>query len=183
MKNNNVMQWLDSKFTQSLMYSAVSAATNSGFKTSDNKQSSFPNADSERQMACDVAPEQTKDDAEVAPDVPEIMKPSLVDVYIESMGDDGPVPADVCERMRNAICKINTAVEGEAVTAKSLREAAGLGSRQYFASTVIKPLLEGGYIERSIPDKPQHPKQGYFLTQKGWLVREAYRLTSEVADM
>src|SRR5699024_6488274 len=96
---------------------------------------------------------------------------------------DGPVPADVCERMRNAICKINTAVEGEAVTAKSLREAAGLGSRQYFASTVIKPLLEGGYIERSIPDKPQHPKQGYFLTQKGWLVREAYRLTSEGADM
>ncbi len=39
--------------------------------------------------------------------------------------------------------------------------------REHFRKTYLEPLLAAGWIERTIPDKPQSPKQRYYLTGEG----------------
>lgn len=44
---------------------------------------------------------------------------------------------------------------------------AGRTSRTKFRDQVLKPLLEAGWLEMTIPDKPRSSKQKYHLTEKG----------------
>jgi hypothetical protein len=50
---------------------------------------------------------------------------------------------------------------------KELQELIGLTDREYFRKFYLQPALSEELIERSIPDKPQSPKQTYRLTAKG----------------
>ena len=43
----------------------------------------------------------------------------------------------------------------------------GLADRTKFRRKYIHPLLEGGYVELTIPDKPNSQNQKYHLTAKG----------------
>lgn len=50
---------------------------------------------------------------------------------------------------------------------------AGRTSRNKFRDQVLKPLLDEGFIEMTIPKKPTSSKQKYRLTAKGkeWLTK------------
>ncbi|MCP4405114.1 MAG: hypothetical protein GY801_48410 [bacterium] len=52
-------------------------------------------------------------------------------------------------------------------TLKELQHATGFGSRGYFKATVIDPLLNGGFLRMTIPDKPRSKNQRYVLTEHG----------------
>jgi ATP-dependent DNA helicase RecG len=59
-------------------------------------------------------------------------------------------------------------------TAKSKRElqlATGIRDEKHFREAYLRPALEAGLLERTIPEKPQSSKQRYRLTAKGheWL--------------
>lgn len=43
-----------------------------------------------------------------------------------------------------------------------LQELCKLKDREHFRKTVLVPLLEVGWLQRSLPDKPNSPKQKYF---------------------
>jgi ATP-dependent DNA helicase RecG len=43
----------------------------------------------------------------------------------------------------------------------------GRANRTKFRDQVLKPLLDAGLIEMTIPDKPASSKQKYRLTEKG----------------
>jgi predicted transcriptional regulator len=43
----------------------------------------------------------------------------------------------------------------------------GRANRTKFRNQVLKPLLDAGLIEMTIPDKPISSKQKYWLTEKG----------------
>jgi len=43
----------------------------------------------------------------------------------------------------------------------------GRSNRTKFRDQVLKPLLDAGFIEMTIPDKPTSSKQKYRLTEKG----------------
>jgi ATP-dependent DNA helicase RecG len=47
----------------------------------------------------------------------------------------------------------------------------GLAHRDNFSNSYLKPALDAGLIEMTIPDKPHSSKQKYRLTQNGqqWL--------------
>ena len=45
--------------------------------------------------------------------------------------------------------------------------ALGLSHRPTFRRNYLNPALAQGYVERTIPDKPNSPVQKYRLTEKG----------------
>lgn len=55
--------------------------------------------------------------------------------------------------------------------AVEVQTALGIKHRQTFRENYLTPLLETGWIERTIPDKPQSRLQRYRITEKGraWL--------------
>jgi len=55
----------------------------------------------------------------------------------------------------------------EPVSILSLMEAVKRTHRTHFRKNFIIPLIEFGYIERTIPDKPKSPNQKYVITENG----------------
>jgi predicted HTH transcriptional regulator len=53
---------------------------------------------------------------------------------------------------------------------KEIREKLGLSDREYFRLNYLKPALELGYIATEFAN-PNHPKQRYYLTEKGMQVK------------
>jgi len=47
---------------------------------------------------------------------------------------------------------------------------AGRTNRTKFRDQVLKPLLESGLLEMTIPEKPQSSRQKYRLTEKGRVI-------------
>jgi ATP-dependent DNA helicase RecG len=54
-----------------------------------------------------------------------------------------------------------------AVSRSKLQEASGLTGRMHFTNSLLKPLLESGLLEMTIPDKPNSSKQKYRITKLG----------------
>lgn len=48
-----------------------------------------------------------------------------------------------------------------------LQKVAGLRDREHFTDSVLKPLLDRGLLEMTIPDKARSSKQQYRITEKG----------------
>ena len=42
-----------------------------------------------------------------------------------------------------------------------------ISSRRYVLVEMLIPAIEQGYVLRAYPDKPRHPKQRYYLSEKG----------------
>lgn len=42
-----------------------------------------------------------------------------------------------------------------------------ISSRRYVRVEMLTPAIEQGYVLRAYPDKPRHPKQRYYLSEKG----------------
>ena len=65
-----------------------------------------------------------------------------------------------------AIRTIVTCIEGE-IDRDTLQSLIGIKHRTYFRSTYIKPALEEGYIEFTLPNEKRSKLQKYRLTAKG----------------
>lgn len=57
---------------------------------------------------------------------------------------------------------------------KELMEKVGLKHRPTFLGNYINPALDAGFIEMLYPDKPNHPKQKYLLSEKGLAACEGF---------
>lgn len=55
----------------------------------------------------------------------------------------------------------------EPLSREELQQALKIQDRKYFRKTFLRPALEDGFIELTIPDKPNSPLQKYRLTEKG----------------
>ena len=51
-------------------------------------------------------------------------------------------------------------------------KVAGQANRTRFRKAILRPLLDAGLIEMTIPDKPRSSKQKYRLTAKGQAVEK-----------
>ena len=50
---------------------------------------------------------------------------------------------------------------------EQLQVAAGMKHREHFRKAYVEPLMTAGWLERTIPDKPNSRLQKYRLTEKG----------------
>lgn len=57
-------------------------------------------------------------------------------------------------------------IEGETSRAR-LQELVGIKNRDYFRKDYLSPAVTNGYVELTIPDKPNSQNQRYRLTVKG----------------
>jgi len=49
----------------------------------------------------------------------------------------------------------------------SLQQSSGLRDREHFVASVLRPLLDSGLLEMTIPEKPRSSKQKYRVTEEG----------------
>jgi ATP-dependent DNA helicase RecG len=65
--------------------------------------------------------------------------------------------------------QVKTVLEAatQAANAEALQRAAGLKDRVHFLKSYLQPLLEQGWLERTIPDKPRSRMQRYKTTEAG----------------
>ena len=70
------------------------------------------------------------------------------------------------DNVSKAIRTLVTCIEGE-VDRDTLQSLIGIKHRTYFRSTYIKPALDEGYIEFTLPNEKQSKLQKYRLTAKG----------------
>ena len=64
------------------------------------------------------------------------------------------------------VTRLLQAIGGE-MTRQGLRSALGLKNDEYFRRAYLRPALQAGLIEMTIPDKPRSQHQRYRLTPKG----------------
>ena len=64
------------------------------------------------------------------------------------------------------VTRLLQAIGGE-MTRQELRSALGLKNDDYFRKAYLRPALQAGLIEMTIPDKPRSQHQRYRLTPKG----------------
>ena len=67
---------------------------------------------------------------------------------------------------------IVTCIEGE-IDRDTLQSLIGIKHRTYFRSTYIKPALEEGYIEFTLPNEKRSKLQKYRLTAKGIVLKKS----------
>ena len=60
------------------------------------------------------------------------------------------------------------------MTRVGIQAALGLKGRANFEERYLKPAMEMGLVDMTIPDKPHSSKQKYRLTVKGKIVQEEY---------
>ena len=63
----------------------------------------------------------------------------------------------------------------EECSLKDIMTLAGRSNRTKFRDQFVKPLLEAGLLEMTVPDKPKSRLQKYRLTDKGraWLATQS----------
>ena len=64
------------------------------------------------------------------------------------------------------VTKLITTLKG-AMSREELMSLFSLKDRKYFMTMYIKPALNAGYIEMTVPEKPRSSKQKYMITKKG----------------
>lgn len=71
------------------------------------------------------------------------------------------------EKETEQVRRLIATLSDQPVDMKTLMNRLNLAHRQTFLYDYIKPALDAGYIEMTIPDKPRSSKQQYRLTEKG----------------
>jgi ATP-dependent DNA helicase RecG len=73
----------------------------------------------------------------------------------------------VGEQPREQVVRLVNAIREDSCNLSEILRRLGLKGRRNLYVNYIVPAIEGGYILRSYPDKPNHPQQRYYLSEKG----------------
>lgn len=90
----------------------------------------------------------------------------------------GEVAGEVAGEVTGEVRKLLRALHGE-MTRIELQAALGLRHEDHFRDAYLKPALEAGLIEMTIPDKPRSRLQKYRLTTQGRAAHDAIRKNDE----
>ena len=77
-------------------------------------------------------------------------------------------PSDqVSDQPGDQVQKVLNCIRDNVYTMNVLLKKLGISSRRYVRINMLNPAIEGGYVLRAYPDKPNHPNQRYYLSEKG----------------
>ena len=72
------------------------------------------------------------------------------------------------EQVRNIVRCIGNSI----LTMADIQKKLKLASRRYILTDILVPAINQGYVMRAYPDSPRHPKQRYYLSEKGLKLAE-----------
>jgi len=78
----------------------------------------------------------------------------------------GQVAGQVAGQVTNEVDRLVSILDGE-LSRREIQDDLGLKSRTNFESRYLKPALDAGFVELTIPSKPNSRLQKYRLTKKG----------------
>lgn len=87
------------------------------------------------------------------------------DQVSDQVGDQVGVQARVQARVQVQL--LVNVIREDAYTVSDLLRLLHLKGRRNFVENYLKPAIEEGYVLRAYPDKPNHPNQRYYLSEKG----------------
>ena len=73
----------------------------------------------------------------------------------------------VSDQAGDQVQKVVNCIRDNVYTMNVLLKKLGISSRRYVRINMLNPAIEGGYVLRAYPDKPNHPDQRYYLSEKG----------------
>ena len=73
----------------------------------------------------------------------------------------------VREQAREQVQRLVNVIREDAYTVSDLLRLLHLKGRRNFLENYLNPAIEDGYVLRAYPDKPKHPNQRYYLSEKG----------------
>ena len=79
----------------------------------------------------------------------------------------GTVSGTVGDTVREPVQLLINTIGERVLGINDLQIRLKIKSRRYIHESMLTPAIEGGYVLRSYPDKPSHPKQRYYLSEKG----------------
>ena len=68
---------------------------------------------------------------------------------------------------KEQVQRLVNAIRENTYTVSELLRLLHLTGRRNFVENYLKPAIEEGYVLRAYPDKPKHPNQRYYLSEKG----------------
>jgi len=84
------------------------------------------------------------------------------------------------------VLRLVNVIRENAYSLSDLLKKLNLKGRRNFLVNYLTPAIEGGYVLRAYPDdKPNHPQQKYYLSEKGlklvkWVKENLVQATAEV---
>ena len=80
----------------------------------------------------------------------------------------GDQPSDQpSDQVSDQVQKVLNCIRDNVYTMNILLKKLGISSRRYVRINMLNPAIEGGYVLRAYPEKPNHPNQRYYLSEKG----------------
>lgn len=73
----------------------------------------------------------------------------------------------VLEQAGEQVQQLVNTIRDNALSLFDIQVKLKISSRSFVQMKLLKPAIDGGYVLRSYPDKPSHPKQRYYLSEKG----------------
>ena len=77
------------------------------------------------------------------------------------------IGGQVSGQVSGQVQQLINCIRDRAYSIGELQKRMNISSRRYVREELIVPAIEEGYVLRAYPDKPNHPKQRYYLSEKG----------------
>ena len=71
------------------------------------------------------------------------------------------------DQVSDQVQRVINVIRDRVFSMEELMKKLNMTSRRYVRVNILNPAIDGGYVLRSSPDKPNHPKQRYYLSEKG----------------
>lgn len=85
------------------------------------------------------------------------------------------LPVSTCDHASAQVKKLVSALNGE-MGRSELQGLLSIKNRDYFRTDYLNPAISQGYVELTVPDKPNSQNQKYRLTAKGIALKYASRI-------
>ena len=92
----------------------------------------------------------------------------IVQARVQAGGTVSEQPSEQAgEQAGEQVQQLINTIRENVLTMFDIQVRLKIKSRSFVQMKLLRPAIEGGYVLRAYPDKPNHPNQRYYLSEKG----------------